>query len=168
LFGCGDIGITMPRRSLSHAAWVRVTTRWTTSRATWPHVFHFGNESHLPTLHDVDAVLVATPHHTHVPIALAAFGRRQARTARKSFAQNLNSARRIDAAAAASPLKTGAVPMRTAIRQRLGGDRRGTRWFPPGVVVNYLWTSPGRTSTVASAKGGCGCRRPVPAAGLSP
>jgi 2-desacetyl-2-hydroxyethyl bacteriochlorophyllide A dehydrogenase len=150
LVGCGDIGIEDAKAVTAAAGVDLVACHDPVERLADDIAARFDAhaERHLATLlarHDVDAVIIATPHDTHEPITLAALDAGKHVLMEKPLAQDLVSAQRIAAAAAASPLKTGVLfPTRTDARfhQARAAIDAGLIGAPLGVAASYLVDKP--------------------------
>jgi predicted dehydrogenase len=150
LIGCGDIGIKDAESIVASHGGDLVACH----DVLWPLAadvaerFGVRTEPHVEALlasRDVEAVLIATPHDTHEAIALAALDAGKHVLLEKPLAHDLTSARRIAAAADASPLTMSVLfPMRSD--KRLVGARdaigAGLLGAPLGVCASYLVDKP--------------------------
>ncbi|GAA3216418.1 Gfo/Idh/MocA family oxidoreductase [Dactylosporangium siamense] len=154
LIGCGDIGIKDAEALAAASGAALVACHDPVDRLAAEVAAAFGARAEpgveaLLARPDVDAVLIATPHDTHEPLAVAALDAGKHVLLEKPLANDLRSARRI-AAAAATAATAGTVtsvlfPMRTDSRflqahAALTGGLVGT---PLGVSASYLVDKPG-------------------------
>jgi predicted dehydrogenase len=150
LIGCGDIGVKDAEAIVAAPGAELVACHDVLGRLAHDVAARFGAraEAHLETLlarHDVDAVLIATPHDPHEPIAVLALDAGNHVLLEKPLAHSLASAQRMAAAADASPLKMSVLfPMPTDARFTQARDaiRAGLLGTPLGVSASYLVDKP--------------------------
>ena len=150
LIGCGDIGVKDAEAIIACPGAELVACHDVLGRLARDVAARFGAraEAHLETMlagHDVDAVLIATPHDTHEPIALLTLDAGQHVLLEMPLAHSLASAQRMAAAADATPLKLSVLfPMRTDARFTRARDaiKAGLVGAPLGVSASHLVDKP--------------------------